>query len=94
MEASIDEVQQHCGPELRQFQECLDKTSHPSNCQRALKTLNLCTEAKVPSVRRIREQCDQQNQAFSKCMEENANTPDKCIDALRSFYECAESMRQ
>ncbi|KAI9223732.1 hypothetical protein BC828DRAFT_221953 [Blastocladiella britannica] len=92
MEASLDQVARHCGFELAAFQDCLDKTNHPKNCERARIALNVCTDAKVPSVRLLRLRCDAQNRAFAECLQANPNAPHLCEDKLGDFYHCARQV--
>ncbi|KAI9188987.1 hypothetical protein H9P43_000410 [Blastocladiella emersonii ATCC 22665] len=94
MDTSLDDVQKHCGPELKSFQDCLFQTTHPSNCNRARVELNLCTDKKVPSVRMIREKCAEEYKTFAACLDRNPNEPESCIGDVRAFYECAEGVRE
>ncbi|KAJ3367149.1 hypothetical protein GGF32_000211 [Allomyces javanicus] len=94
MDAAIALVQERCGPELAAFQDCLDKTAHPKNCERARRAMNLCTDAKVPAIRLINEQCSKANRAFAECLHQNPNDPQQCLPQLRVFHDCSEEVFQ
>ncbi|KNE54385.1 hypothetical protein AMAG_17665 [Allomyces macrogynus ATCC 38327] len=94
MDAAIALVQENCGAELAAFQDCLDRTTHPKNCERARRAMNLCTDAKVPAIRLINEQCGEVNRAFAECLHQNPNDPQQCLPQLRAFHDCSEEVSQ
>ncbi|KAI8905045.1 hypothetical protein EDD86DRAFT_212127 [Gorgonomyces haynaldii] len=88
MQASLEEVERQCAPQLRNFMDCVDQ--HPDyhvECKFLKQQVTFCAEQAVPSLKKIKENCKPVIQNYQRCLELNEN-PSKCQEWVQMLNEC------
>ncbi|KAI9144219.1 hypothetical protein BKA69DRAFT_1025962 [Paraphysoderma sedebokerense] len=96
MEQSLDQVQEYCSTQLKNYQSCIERHSDKSPeqwevlCKTEKMELGKCCNENIPIVKHIRSKCHPEINSYQICLSENPSNPTDCLPALKSFYECSQ----
>lgn len=95
MEVSIDAVREYCGEYLHLLSKCVElyPDSWDVDCIERKNALSQCAESKVPLVKKVKEKCHTVIVGYEKCVNENPEYPENCIEELKDLYNCSKNIQ-
>ncbi|CAM0142386.1 hypothetical protein VKS41_002120 [Umbelopsis sp. WA50703] len=92
MDDTLAQVAEKCALQLEMYQKCVENypDTWDKSCAQQKKALTKCSEENVGILKYVKQHCTPQIKLYDTCLQENANEPEVCIQALKELYFCTE----
>ena len=92
MERALEQVEQHCFPQLDAYSRCVERFSSnwEAACWPQRQKLSRCSGKYVSEVRIIKQACPAELDAHHACLERHREEPERCADEADRLYRCTD----
>ncbi|KAI3635579.1 hypothetical protein MIR68_006217 [Amoeboaphelidium protococcarum] len=95
MEAALDEIKAKCAVQIQQMAECIQENPEhwETQCQMYHSEVQECVSKNSEKVMKIQRECRSDIDAYEFCVKQNSSNPQKCMEQLKSLYECSKRVQ-